>query len=280
MSTIRLRDGRILGYREHGLTAGSPVFWFPGTPSSRDFVPPDADAATRRNLRIVVVERPGYGTSDPQPGRTFLDWPRDVEQLAEALGLARFVVAGFSGGGPYATACAFAMPSRVRKLVVIGAAAPFDLPGVRASLPAHVRPLFALAQRAPRLFAAALRLRGPSGASLQRAMLRHLAPCDQRVLTQGDVLARQIALTEEALRQGYGAWVRELHLMTQPWGFRLDDVRVPTELLWGADDRTTSTVMAHTYERIPGARLRIFADAGHFVHFAHWTEVLDAFTAS
>ena len=92
--------------------------------------------------------------------------------------------------------------------------------------------------------------------------------------------AMRVLSGKGAARAQVAAFGSQLHLMTQPWGFRLDDVRVPTELLWGADDRTTSTVMAHTYERIPGARLRIFSDAGHFVHFAHWTEVLDAFTAS
>jgi pimeloyl-ACP methyl ester carboxylesterase len=148
--------------------------------------------------------------------------------------------------------------------------------GVRASVPLRARPFLAIAARAPKLLERVLRLRGPSGATLQRAMVAHLARCDRRVLARDGVLERQIALTDEALRQGYQAWVRELHLATQPWGFRLEDIGVPTQLLFGAEDRTTSLVMARAWACIPGARLRVVREEGHFVHLARWSEVLDA----
>jgi pimeloyl-ACP methyl ester carboxylesterase len=276
VAEILLRDGRNLAFCEYGAPRGATVFWFPGTPSSRLFIPPDTQALERRGLRLVVVERPGYGVSDPLPTRTLLDWPDDVAQLADAIDVERFAVVGFSGGGPYAAACACALADRVRRLVVIGAVAPFDKPGVRASLPLRARPFLAMAARAPHLLERGLRIRPPSGSALQRAMVAHLAPCDQRVLARDGVLDRQITLTEEALRQGYNAWVRELHLATQPWGFRLEDIRVPTELLWGAEDRTTSLAMAHAWARIPGARLHVVEGEGHFVHVARWNDVLDA----
>ena len=66
-------------------------------------------AATKAGVRIVALDRPGYGLSDFQPDRTILDWPRDVEEAAEALGLTRFSVIGGSGGGltpsPVPTSC-------------------------------------------------------------------------------------------------------------------------------------------------------------------------------
>jgi pimeloyl-ACP methyl ester carboxylesterase len=59
---------------------------------------PAATAAA--GVHLVTIDRPGYGRSDHQPGRTVLDWPTDVQELAETLGLARFAVVAHSSGGP------------------------------------------------------------------------------------------------------------------------------------------------------------------------------------
>lgn len=276
LTTATLRDGRTLAYCEHGDPRGAPVLWFPGTPSSRLFVPPDARPLTESNLRLIVVERPGYGCSTPHPKRAILDWPADVSDLADTLGLRRFAVVGFSGGGPYAAACAFALPERVRRLLVIGATAPLDAPEVRRSIAPRGRLFLAALGHYPRLARAVLRRTRPSPASVQRAMLRHLAPCDREVLAREGVMARQIALTAEALRPGYDAWVHEVGLAVRPWGFALNRIAADAAILWGAEDRTTTLAMAHAYAQIPGARLRIVENAGHFVHLARWDLVVEA----
>jgi pimeloyl-ACP methyl ester carboxylesterase len=97
---VNLPDGRSLGYAEYGDPSGKPVLFFPGTPSSRLLHPPEGPTASL-GARLIVVERPGFGLSDFQPGRTLLDWPDDVVALADALDIERFAVAGLSAGGPY-----------------------------------------------------------------------------------------------------------------------------------------------------------------------------------
>ena len=77
---------------------------------------------------LVAVDRPGVGQSDPLPGRRLLAWPDDVALLADGLGLDRFAVLGHSGGGPFATACAHALPERVTALGVVCGFAPMDRP--------------------------------------------------------------------------------------------------------------------------------------------------------
>ena len=303
LATVTLRDGRTLAYCEYGVkrngeseknagdnlgeqrateqhrgpgSGGTSVLWFPGTPSSRLFVPPDTRRLAERGVRLIVVERPGYGCSTPYPARTILDWPNDVAELADALHLDRFAVVGFSGGGPYAAACAYKLPARVRRLVVIGAMAPLDAPGVRSTLPMRGKLFLDLLGRHPRLASSILRWLRPSPAEVQRAMVRHLAPCDHEALAQEGVMERQIALTAEALRSGYDVWIHEVGLAVRPWGFDLDGVSVETTLLWGANDRSTSLAMAHAYARIPRARLRVVENAGHFVHLTNWDLVVDA----
>src|SRR6478735_8210825 len=120
---IVLDDGRKLRYAEWGDPSGRPMFLFHGAPGSRVFVPNPAVTA-EAGVRMVTVDRPGYGGSDPLPGRQILDWPRDVVALAEALGLDRFDVAAHSAGGPYALACGHELMDRVGHVVLISCVAP------------------------------------------------------------------------------------------------------------------------------------------------------------
>ena len=92
--SILLPDGRRLGYAEYGALGGRPVLFFHGAPGSRHIHADMADVVTRRGIRLIAVERPGYGLSDPQPGRSMLDWPGDVAVLADTLGIAQFSIIG------------------------------------------------------------------------------------------------------------------------------------------------------------------------------------------
>lgn len=110
---FKLSDGRSLGYAEYGAEDGRPIFFFHGSQSSRFERHPDDSIAVRNNARVIVVDRPGHGLSDFQPGRTILDGPADIVELADGLGLDRFGVMGMSAGGPYALACGLLIPDRL-----------------------------------------------------------------------------------------------------------------------------------------------------------------------
>ena len=159
---VRMSDGRAIGLCEHGDPQGKPLLWFPGTPSSRLWPVPDAEAARAAGVRVVVIERPGFGVSDFQPNRCVLDWPRDVVQVADALGLDSFAVAGSSGAGPYVGACAYALPDRVCVAGMMGVVAPLDAPGVRDGMTARRRVLYRMLGLAP-YTVPLLRIMGPAG---------------------------------------------------------------------------------------------------------------------
>src|SRR5207245_3071247 len=103
---VRLPDGRRLAYDDAGDPAGRPLLFFHGLGASRRARHPDDGVAAGLGVRLLTVDRPGIGGSDPLLRRRLLDWPGDVAALADELGLDRFAVAGWSAGGPHALACA------------------------------------------------------------------------------------------------------------------------------------------------------------------------------
>lgn len=136
--TLRLRDGRLLGYAEYGDPGGPALFYFHGFPGSRLEARLGDAVAARNGVRLIALDRPGFGLSHFKPGRTISEWPDDVVELADALGIDRFAVMGVSGGGPYVAACALKIPHRLIGAAMVSSTAPsdapWDWPGARAGL--------------------------------------------------------------------------------------------------------------------------------------------------
>src|SRR5215472_6981947 len=122
--TIRLADGRALGFAEYGDPNGAPLFFFHGLWASRLTSHPDHEIARSLGVRLITMDRPGIGCSAPKPGRRLIDWPEDVAALADALQLQRFAILGWSGGGAYALACASRIPERLTAVGLASGGAP------------------------------------------------------------------------------------------------------------------------------------------------------------
>lgn len=125
---FKLETERKLGYAEYGVKGGHPVFYFHGYPGSRLEAGLMKDHWERNDIHLISVDRPGMGLSDFQPHRTILDQPDDVMELAAHLGLDGYRVLGMSGGGPYALACAYKIPSeKITSCTVISGSGPYYL---------------------------------------------------------------------------------------------------------------------------------------------------------
>src|SRR5262245_42660039 len=148
-STVKLADGRSLGFLDLGRADGVPVFFFHGTPGSRLGAAELEPWTEKYGLRVIAADRPGYGLSDPKPGRTLQDWASDVAALADHLGTRRFHVLGESGGGPFALACAAGLGSRVLSATLAASAAPVEMKDFTRGMSAMNRVGFFLARHLP-----------------------------------------------------------------------------------------------------------------------------------
>lgn len=287
--TMRLSDGRRLGYAELGDPAGTPFFFLHGAPGSRRILRA-RDAV--EGVRFVCPERPGYGLSSPHRGRTILTFARDVLELADAIGAERFVVAGTSGGCPYAAAVAWLAPHRVQALGLCATLAPLaarsaegndaEMTGFRRLAAWTIRKRPGLAD--PLALIEAWRVDATVRVGVDRlvAELASRSPeSDRRLLAEPDTYASYVDSYREAWRQGYRWYAQDLALLVKPWGFRLADVRVPTFLWHGDADRVTPLYMGlHVAEQIPGCRAKILPGEGHLLRLARWQEIVATLVGS
>ncbi|MGE5829696.1 MAG: alpha/beta fold hydrolase, partial [Micromonosporaceae bacterium] len=127
---IPTRDGRVLHAYDAGDPQGELVLVHHGTPCSGVLAEWWVDDAAARGLRLVGYDRPGYGGSDRQPGRSVADVAADAATIADAFGAPRFRTWGVSGGGPHALACAALLPDRVIAAATLASVAPYDAAGL------------------------------------------------------------------------------------------------------------------------------------------------------
>ena len=124
-------DGRTLAVEDAGDRGGRPVMVHVGTPGGRRLYGPRTLAdAERRQLRLISYDRPGYGGSTPQPGRSMADCASDVRVICAALGIERVAMWGHSGGGPHVLACAALLPDLVPAVASLASPAPYDAEGL------------------------------------------------------------------------------------------------------------------------------------------------------
>jgi pimeloyl-ACP methyl ester carboxylesterase len=273
---IPASDGRTLAVQDAGDRGGRPVMVHVGTPGGRRLYGPRTLAdAQRRRLRLISYDRPGYGGSTPQPGRSMADCAGDVRVICEALGIGRLAMWGLSGGGPHVLACAALLPGLVTAAASLASPAPYDAEGldwldgfsqeaideVRLTLadPAGARALFR--QEREKLLAAP-----PAQVAL-----------DMQVHFPGAglaLLADEAVSMQQALAPGIeGSWDDCVAQLT-PWGFDVAQIPVPVLLLHGGQDRAVPFSHGQWLaSHIPGAETWFFDDEGHALRESHIEDV-------
>ena len=269
---VTLPDGRDLAYEEYGDQTGFPVLSFHGGLSSRLDAAPADRAAREAGVRLVAPDRPGMGQSTFQPGRRLVDWPDDVTSLADALGLERFAVMGWSAGGPYAAVCAAKLGERVTGAALLSSAVPLDLYGTNRGLVVEDRILLFLSMHTPGLASLAMKLSivNASNTRLLRAAMRAFPPVDRRMLMEWGPADHALAFVREAVRQGTEGCVQDYRIFGSPWGFSLSEIRVPVQIWEGADDHTGPPgYRAFLQHHIAGATVTVVPGEGHLSLLPH-----------
>ena len=273
---VTTSDGRTLAVQDAGDRDGRPVMVHVGTPGGRRLYGPRTLAdAERRELRLISYDRPGYGDSTPQPGRSMADCASDVRMICAALGIDRLAMWGLSGGGPHVLACAALLPDLVTAAASLASLAPYDAEGLdwlagfspgavdeaRLTLTdqAEARALFhqereEILAAPPAQVALDFQARSPG---VDLALLTDEAVCIQQALAPGIE----------------GSWDDCVAQLT-PWGFDVAQISIPVLLLHGGQDR--SVPFSHGQwlaSHIPGAQTWFFADEGHALRESHIEDV-------
>ena len=272
--TVTAPDGRTLCAAEWGDPAGFPVFALHGTPGGRLNRHPDPSRYAAAGARVITYDRAGYGRSDRDPGRSVVDVVGDVVAIADAFGLDRFAVTGGSGGGPHCLAVAARLPDRVVRARCVVGVAPYhgveDLDWFAGMDPLNVKEFgWALAgedvlvpeltreleEMAARVAVDPSKLLGDDW---------ELDEADRAVMARSDMATVLREATAELARGGPYGWVDDDLAFTRPWGFELDEIRVPVEVRYGAKDVLVPAAHgAWLGAHVPGARVVVEDEAGH-----------------
>jgi pimeloyl-ACP methyl ester carboxylesterase len=282
---VQLAEGRVLGVLESGAADGKPIFFFPGFGVSATAVHPDSTLAESAGVRIISVDRPGIGKSSPSSRRTLLDWPSDIAALADRLGIQRFGVLGWSGGGPHALACAFRLAGRVSVTGLFSCAPPFADAQAVTSMPAKVECLAFVAKFAPtllriRFYGHCRQIRKDADALLLKSA-RDLSDADREIIFDARYHAFLKTSMIQACNQGPRGLIDDVLVIARPWGFGLDQLRFPVYLWHGEADKTIPVeVGRYLADAIDNCRASFIPGGGHFSYLTHWNEMFQTLAAS
>lgn len=263
--------GRVLAVEEAGDPDGLAVLVHNGSPNSRHLYGPHVADATARGLRLIGYDRPGYGGSSPQPGRTVADCAADVRAICDGLGITRLATWGISGGGPHLLATAALLPDLVVAAASLASPAPFDAGGLDwfADMGQENVDDFKLAASDDfgRIKARCEEQRtetmGATAETLAATMPSLLTPTDAAVFT-GELAEYLVWSEQDGFAPGAEGLLADSLAFTRGWTFEVADISVPMLLLHGREDKFVPFGHGQWLAgRIPGVEARLLDHDGH-----------------
>lgn len=230
-------------------------------------------AASHQGIRIIALDRPGYGLSTLNPGRRLSKYPEDVLSLANHLGLETFDIIGMSGGGPYVLSCAAAVPaSRLRSVGVIAGLAPPNIKPLGGDLgPRTTRYLLRyfpnlIAQLSDSRFGKLARMEDP--VPMQEMWykgFKHYRGADENIITSREYSNLMADLFREAFKQGWRGFAEDGKLINRKWDFKLEDIDHRNVSFHYADKdvHTPPHMGMEMQKRVKGSRYLEYKDATH-----------------
>ncbi|HTH06599.1 MAG TPA: alpha/beta hydrolase [Ilumatobacteraceae bacterium] len=265
---VKLHDGRSVGIAEFGAADGDAVLWCHGGPGSRLEPAWLDDEARAAGLRVIGIDRPGYGDSPPAPGRTIVDGARDLLAVADHLGLDRFATVGVSTGGAYSLATAAVAPDRVSAVVACCSMTDMSYGPARSTMsPAHALDVWDAPDRDAAIVAATA-AHGPHGEKLQGSDGVRTIICaeDRALFADAHWMGHAMAAFPAMFRWGLEGYADDRIADGAGWiDFDVNAIRCPVTVLHGTLDAMCQPVHAeHTASIVPNARLRMMEGHGHF----------------
>ena len=278
---LQLTDGRNLAYLEYGDPNGEPVFHCHSIFGSRLELAFNAhDIAKQKSVRLIVLDRPGYGASDPNPDGTFANWSKDLVQLADFLNIGKFSLTGYVMGGMYALACAHEIPERLKRVASISnGMMPESSSDYKEFIPFY-RMNIRLAKYLPKAYGliSSILIKGALSDpdSFVDQMSENLNQEDKKIMKSHHFKTSLVTSLKEAFLQGGKVCSREMVEFTHDWSFELSAIKVPVDIWHGSSDCHQPQILSERFTKhIKNTRLFIKEAPGHYMFFSHWDEILD-----
>ena len=280
---VDLPDGTTVGLYEYGDPSGAPVFAFHGVPSCGAGFDWADEPARTRGLRLLAPDRPGIGRSSGPALESVGDYPGRIALLADTLGIDGFAVLGYSGGGPYAVACAAGLGDRVTATAVAAGMGQMGVWAEAEDFAKTDRQMLGLCVKHPgaaRLllgFSAWMAKQSPSSAV--KSFGKELSESDRAVLAAEEAPPEDtIALFTGAFQNGAQGVVDDYRTLAHPWGVAIGATAPLT--IWQGD-ADTMVPLRHAEalaEQLPEAGLTVWPGEGHLGPVTHIDEILDTLT--
>jgi pimeloyl-ACP methyl ester carboxylesterase len=286
---LTLPDGRMLGFDDVGDPAGSPVLFVHGTPDSRRARHPDDGVAAAAGVRLVAVDRPGFGLSTPHPDGTVGSFADDVVALADHLGVAAWRLFAWSAGATYALALGARYPDRVIRVAVAAGLVPFEAYATEGILDDADGGRHLVAELGAEL--------GPAGLAEMAAPMLVPYPCDLPLalehVTEQLTPDRRAALDAipgaiaalaagvfDSVAQGLDGITRDLELQVETPDVAWSSVAAPVSLWYGSRDATAPPAFGEWWaEALPDATLHVVPGEGHLIALTRWAAILESLAA-
>ena len=281
-TVFQLNDGRNIAYAEYGSPKGEPVFHCHSVLGSRLELAFNAQQILeKKSARLIVIDRPGYGASDPDPKINFTVWVKDLEQLADHLNIEKFSLSGYAMGGIYALACAHEIPQRVKRVAIIAT----GMPPESASDYETIIPLYKmnnrLAKYMPKVYSllTAVLVKGilSDPSTFFKQFNEYLGPADKEVMNSDTFKTEMFASLIEGFRLGGKSASKEVVQLMHNWKFDLGNINTPIDVWHGSQDYHIPLILGERLaENIKDVRLFVKEKQGHYLFYTNWEEILDS----
>ena len=262
-----LEMGSLRVHHMHG-GRGSPVLFIHGLGSSGYIEWRFNLEAVSDRHRVYAPDLPGFGRSEKPRARYGIAYfTRFIERYMEDRGLRSAAIVGASLGGRIALELALESPRLVRKLVLVNALG-LGRPNVHVSyglvtIPRLGEALMNVARDA---------LRWAPSQMIRRVAARYSGATSDLKRTMDDAYLDN--LRELYAADGYhDAYLATVRSLVTPKAFlggqndvtlRLNELKVPVQLIWGADDPLFPVAhAARAHSLIGNSKLAVIEGAGH-----------------
>ena len=279
----KTQAGFEVGILEIGdLNSDKVIFYCHGYPGCRLEASFAEKFAEKKHLRIIILDRAGYGNSTYFTDRKICDFPAVVKEVADSLALKTFSILAVSGGTPYGLSCAYAIPERLDQVIVVSGVSPLKDNKVFQGMNFANKILFKVGSISPFCVGGLISLIGylwMKNKSFKFLWLKaFMSRSDKEVLKHKKNNSFIDKVNEEAFKQGIRGPKKDFELLCGDWGFDLSKIDFPVNIFHGDSDCYVPLAMGqYNTEHLNNATLTVIPNEGHLLIVNHLDDILSKF---